>query len=111
MLVSPTDFVMVRFATQPWHFMRMGHRDIGAWLVQNDVTYTEVKQVVYFQLPDFLEQYGTITPQLARALAPFAREIKRRLHAISWSVMGKFRQPLTHEELRLLAENHIPIIL
>ena len=102
---------MVRFATAPWHFMRLGHRDIVEWLSRNTITYTPVRHLVYFQLPEHLEQYTEVTPELARRLAPFAREITRRTHALSWSVIGKVRQPLSVDELRVLAEHSIQITL
>ena len=86
--ISPTDFVIVRFATCKHHFMRAAHRNIDVWLKVKQIEYTSARNAVYFELPDYMTRYTIITKELMERLAPFAREIKRQLSAISWSAKG-----------------------
>ena len=109
--VDPTDFVMVRFATKPFFFMRVAHRSLYWWLYLKQINFTEIGDKVYFMLPEELEIYQEITKPLADALAPFSTEIKRKLSAISWMRLKRYRKPFAHQELVFLAEAGVPIIL
>ena len=106
-----TDFVMVRFATKPYSFMRVAASSIRPWLDHHKIQYTQQNQKVYFTLPGDLEEFVQISPELGRKLAPFSTEIKRRLSALQWTRMKIFRQRLSEAELQVLADNGIPIIL
>lgn len=91
--------------------MRVAHRGISPWLIMENIPFLPERARIYFVLPDHMERYTLITKPLCEELAPFATEVKRRLMALSFSRMGKVRQPLSEEELRLMAEAGIPIIL
>lgn len=104
-----TDFVMVRFATKRFSFMRVARFTVIPWLEHRQIQYTREGQRVYFKLPSALEEFVEITPELGRKLAPFSLEIKRRLSAAAW--MRTMRDPLSEDELRILVESNIPVIL
>ena len=112
-MASVTDFVMVRFCTARYGFMRKSHKTIMPWLDHKKIIAARKSKsnVVYFELPEDLHRYITITEELMREMAPLAREVTTRLSAIRWTPMKKFRDPLTVQERRLLAENNIVVIL
>jgi hypothetical protein len=107
----PLDFVMVRFATKPYSFMRMGHRGIAPWLTHKKIEYTIKDRYVYFELPEDLQEYTVVTSELAKAVGPLGREVKRLMSALSWTQMAKVRQPLSEQEIACLVENNIQVIL
>lgn len=106
-----TDFVMVRFATRPYSFMRVGHRAICPWLNHYKIEWFAEAQRLFFELPGFLEEFVEITPELGRKLAPFSTEIKRKLSALQWTRMRNFRKPLSRAEIEILMDIGVPIIL
>lgn len=106
-----TDFVMVRFATRPYSFMRMAYPEIRPWLDHHKIAYFHDGRRVFFSLPGDLEEFVQISPELGRKLAPFSQEIKRRLSALQWMKMKKLRVPLTREEIEILMDIGVPVIL
>lgn len=106
-----TDFVMVRFATGPFSFMRQTLPFAVPWLRISGIEYTYKKRMVYFLLPDYLEEYTVVTAPLCNKLSPLATEVKKRLFALSWTDAKMVRQRLSNQELTLLSDLGIPIIL
>ena len=110
-MAGVTDFVMVRFASKPYGFMRVSHNAVVPWLELKGIQYTTNKSLVYYELPPDLQKYQRISPEVAAEIRPLATEVKKRLAALVWTKMAKQRAKLTEEELTLLVEAGIPIIL
>lgn len=105
------DFIMVRFATRPYGFMRQAHKSIIPWLELRKIQYVMGPSSVFFELPHDLEKYTIITPELCQEINQLATEIKRLLSALSYMRMKTYRQPLSSEEIENLAMTDISLIL
>ncbi len=109
MALSPSDFVIIRFATKKYGFMREADCSLVPWLEHRKIKYTSVGTRVYFELPEDLQKYTKITPELAKNLGIYSREIRRRLLAIQFTRAYRYRDKLDDDELRVLGLSEIQI--
>ena len=102
---------MVRFASRPFCFMRVAHCHAAYWLRSRGIEYSLNNNKVFFELPEEMTKYTEITENLVKEMAPFATQIKRGLHALSYTKMARFRDPLTYREAELLMSIGVALTL
>lgn len=102
MAVSPADFVIVRFATKAYGFMREADCSLVPWLEHHKIKFTYGKKSIYFELPEDLQKYTRITAELMRELNMYGREIRRRMLAMVYTKAYRFHDKLTEDELNIL---------
>lgn len=105
------DFVLVRFATRSYSFMRVGHKTIIPWLNARGILYTSKGNRVFFELPEDLRRYTVVDQKLCDELRILSRELKKALHALSYMEARKFRDRMSMDEITLMIENELPLQL
>ena len=103
------DFVLTRFATKSYGFMRTADEALIPWLKLHKIKFTAKGRRVFFELPDELKRFTKITEDLCKELAIARTEIKQCMHHLSYTFMKKIRDPLSFEELALIIEHDLPL--
>jgi hypothetical protein len=75
------------------------------------IQYTISKNKIFFELPEEFQKYTVVTPEVAQEIAPLATQVTRGLHALYYTKMARFGEPLTYDEARLLMEAGVALTL
>lgn len=105
------DFVLVRFATKSYNFMRTADQGLEPWLKLHKIKFTRKGRRVYFELPEHLAKFTRITEELCQELRIARIEIKQCLHTLSYMRLKVVRDPLEFQELALIIEHDLPLNL
>ena len=115
---DPASFVLLRYATRPYSFMRQGALALAPWLTRFEVPYTVKctkagKPVcLYFTPIDEWQQYMEIDEAMAKEIRMYKQEIIDKVMAIRFSKeISKYQSAPSKSESALLVEhaNLLPV--
>lgn len=106
---DPASFVLVKYCTQPYSFMRKGALALTPWLRRFQVPYTIHNSgqgnpvCVIFTLPDEWWRYTVIDEELITEMAPCIGQVREAIFTVRQSKqLMRYHNAPTEQEFRLL---------
>ena len=108
---DPASFVLLRYCTRPYSFMRVCAIDLAAWLDRFDVRYTigytreTQPKCLYFTPLDEWQRYLSIDKNLAMEMRLYKQDITEKVQAVRMSrQISKYQSAPSISESALMLE-------